>query len=172
LTRFLKIRSDLPVGLFCRRRRCNVVIANEATQSVALQHDKVPRSRDECGSTTRTGRSCRRQFYERIDHCDAQWLEMSEIARQDCQSAMLRCCGDDEVGKSRRVAPPSVPLRAVFSLGGFRTPAAGLAAPFFKRPARYRGFGLIWKKPRTTTPDQFGFASILRCGSTIVSFSE
>jgi hypothetical protein len=31
LTRFLKIRSDLPVGLFCR----SAVIASEAKQSIA-----------------------------------------------------------------------------------------------------------------------------------------
>ena len=32
-------------------------------------------------------------------------------------------------------APPYVPLSAVSSLGGFRTPAAEQAAPFLKRPA-------------------------------------
>jgi hypothetical protein len=61
--------------------------------------------------------------------------EVPKVARPDCQSAMLRCCGDDDVGKSRRAAPPSVPLRAVFSLGGLRTPAPSVGRASIMGPA-------------------------------------
>jgi hypothetical protein len=36
---------------------------------------------------------------------------MPEIARQDCQPALLRCCGDDDVGKSRRMSETARPIR-------------------------------------------------------------
>ena len=62
-----------------------------------------------------------RPLYRRTPHCTGS-IQISQLAR----------------GAQIPIAPaalPSVPLSAVSSLGGFRTPAARLAAPSFKRPA-------------------------------------
>jgi len=49
---------------------------------------------DQAGASTCRRRSCRRQSRERIDDGDTKCLKMPEVARQHCQSMMLRCSGE------------------------------------------------------------------------------
>ena len=55
--------------------------------------------------------SGRGQRGEWIEHGYAERREMSEVARQDSEAAMLRCCGNDDVGKSWRMAEATRAIR-------------------------------------------------------------
>jgi hypothetical protein len=73
--------------------------------------------------------------------CRVQHLPLR--IRQPLHRRTPRCIGSIQISQPARgaqipiapAAPPHVPLRAVSSLGGFRTPTAEYAAPSLKRPA-------------------------------------